>query len=283
MRQYKKIKTLILLTAGCICLFGCGTAVSYDKAPLSSFVEVKDKDSLYEDPIDEPVLYLTVGKNEGGKKQKHSWTDINSRSLSWYEENDEKPYECDALVQFGNEEGPTSKGFGFGDFSANATVRLSGMRASEKQQKSYRIRLYTDSGSISGIRTLVLSKSFKDPLRFTNKLCFDLLTETEGMLSVRSQFVHLYVKDESEGQKSLFEDYGLYTMTETINKKYLKNRDMDDSGELYKIENFDFDRHADSIMLPTDADYDDSNPVKARFKEYGVDMPEIVNWKWPKK
>ncbi len=253
MRLRKGAGILICLTAAL--LSGCSKE-SYEKAEISSFVQVQDKESLYEEPMDESVLYLTVGRSEGGKKSEHTWSEINAHPLEWYAENGIEPYECDVLAQFGNEDGPTSKGFGFGDLSNNATIRLSGDKASLRQQKSYKLRIYGDSGTVSGIKTLQLSKSFSDPFRFTGKLCFDLMSQTDSLMSVRTQFVHVYVKDETEEKSTLFEDYGLYTMTETVNKRYLKNRDLDGSGELYKIENFDFARHEDVIKSPTDPDYD---------------------------
>lgn len=45
-------------------------------------------------------------------------------------------------------------------------------------------------------------------LRFRNKLAYDLMKDIPQMISARTQFVHLYVKDETEGGSGVFEDYG---------------------------------------------------------------------------
>ena len=260
MKRSKKRRNLtkaaLLLLGVAFFAAGCGQA-SYEKAPVSDHIAVVDKAALYTEPVEEPVLYLTVGKNEGGRKSEHIWDEINGYSLDWYEENEIKPYECDALVQFGNEEGPTKDGYGFTDLSSNAKVRLTGKKASLRQQKSYKITIYSDAGSIDGMKSVLLQKCFTDPFRFTNKLCFDLMQESDALMSVRTQFVHLYVKDETEGRNTLFEDYGLYTMTETINKRYLKNRDLDSSGELYKAVDLDFTRHEDVLVSATEAAYNE--------------------------
>ncbi|SFG26109.1 CotH kinase family protein [Oribacterium sp. WCC10] len=228
----------------------------YEKASKDALLSVKDYDALYDEPFAKDVMYLTVGEQQNSGDGKHSWEEINEHELSWYEERGEEPYYCDALVQFGNDDGPTSDAFGYGNMSANATVRLSGEKSSKRQQKSYRIKINPGSGNVSGIKTFILSKSFTDPFRFTNKLCYDLLTDIDELLSTRTRFVHLYVRDEQSEYGDLFVDYGLYTMVEAINKRYLNNRRLDGSGELYKAENFDFGRHSDVIMQPTSSGYD---------------------------
>ena len=228
---------------------------SYEKAPFETSYEVHDLDSLYSSLIQDNVLYITVGR--GAAPTDPTWEELNSTNISWFKENNQEQYECDALVQFGDEEAPTPGSFGYGDMASNARIRLSGTKASTRQQRSYRIKINSGSGNVSGIKTLVLSKSFTDPFRFTNKLCFDLMSQIDDLLSVRTRFVHLYIRDESEGEDNLFVDYGLYTLTETINKKYLSNRELDSSGELYKAENFDFGRHGDVIKQPTESGYDE--------------------------
>ena len=41
-------------------------------------------------------------------------------------------------------------------------------------------------------------------MRFRNKLSYDLLKGIPELLSLRTQFVHLYVKDETEGRIKVF-------------------------------------------------------------------------------
>ena len=219
--------------------------------------EIADDLSLYEGFGDEvKTVYLTVGRGNAEDGTGYSWSEVNSAA-----ENDDfwegKEYLCEAVLQFGDETAPLPGEFGYGALTANATVRLQGKNAATRQQKSYRVSIKDGSGNVNGIKTLVFSKEFSDPLRFTNKLCFDLMQGIPGMMSTRTSFVHLYVKDKSDTDDTLFVDYGLYTMIEPINKTYFKNRNLPKNGLIYKAENFDFGRHSDVITQATDSSYDE--------------------------
>ncbi len=227
----------------------------YEKSQDVSAARIRDNAALYTDDATPVVLYMTVTGSADEKGVRHTWEELSARPLDSYAETGEEPWRCAALVQFGNETGPVFGSYGFSDTAENATVRLSGARASLRQQKSYRVELNENNGNINGMKEFLLSKSFTDPFRFTNKLAFDLLTRCDALLSTRTFFVHLYVRDRTASQDALFTDYGLYTMIEPINKRYLKNRGLDSSGELYKAVNFDFGRHEDAIRQPTDAAY----------------------------
>ena len=112
-------------------------------------------------------------------------------------------------------------------------VRLRGATASTKPQKSYRITTIDTNKQVDGLKTFVLSKSYNDPYRYMNELCYELMEDIPEMFSTRTSLVHLYVKDKSEGgEDQLFRDYGLYTMIEPINMNYLKKRGLDNSGNL---------------------------------------------------
>ena len=275
----KKAFFIICLMGFILSLPACETQkTSYEKASADKFMSVRDKDELYEAPIEEPVLYLTVGWYSNPTKADHySWSDINGHDMSWYELNGEAIHYCEALVQFGNEESPGSTNFGYGSLSPNATVRLVGNKASKRPQKSYKVKINSGSGSVSGIKSFNLNKSFGDPFRFLNKLSYDLMADVDSLLSLRSGLVHLYVKDKSLGEDQLFVDYGLYTMTESVNKRYLSNRDLSSAGELYEIENFDFKRHADVIMQPTDANFDQRKFETLLEAEGSNDYSKLIN------
>ncbi len=75
-------------------------------------------------------------------------------------------------------------------------------------------------------------------------------------MSLRTQFVHLYVRDLTEGDSSEFQDYGLYTQVEQLNKTGMKNHGMDSKGQLYKINSFEFFRYEDVIKKEDDPTYD---------------------------
>src|SRR6185369_6918071 len=115
-------------------------------------------------------------------------------------------------------------------------------------QKSFKIELKKGEGTWRGQRTIALNKHVFDPSRVRNKLNFDLLKQVPNMVSLRTQFVHLYVKDEtSDPWRSNFEDYGLFTQIELPDKTFLKAHLLDPKGQLYKTTFFEFDRYPDQI------------------------------------
>lgn len=76
-------------------------------------------------------------------------------------------------------------------------------------------------------------------LRFRNKMAYDLIRGIDQMMGLRTQFVHLYVKDETSGSDS-FDDYGLYTQVEQLNKTALQVHGLDQErptvqGQLLRI------------------------------------------------
>ena len=248
----------------CLLLAGCGLQSegtfsgilspeeTYEKTDASK-VSVSDADDLYTEPEDSvAVVYLAVGLGNEADGTDHTWTEINSIPL---DEQGAAPYQCEAVFQLGDETAPTEGSFGYGELTANAVVRLQGENASKRQQKSYRVSIKDSKGSLGGMKTVVLSKSFTDPLRITNKLCCDLMKDIPSLLSTRTQLVHLYVKDTTSGADTLYEDYGLYTMVEPINNTYFKNRHLDDDGAVYKANDFDFARHEDVITLSTSSQF----------------------------
>lgn len=84
-------------------------------------------------------------------------------------------------------------------------------------------------------------------MRFRNKLAYDLIRGIPQMVGLRTQFVHLYVKDNTEESDGKFEDYGIYTQVEQLNKTALKSHGLDSNGQLYKINSFEFYRYEDII------------------------------------
>lgn len=52
--------------------------------------------------------------------------------------------------------------------------------------------------------------------------------------------MHLYVKDNTEESGGKFEDYGIYTQVEQLNKTALKSHGLDSNGQLYKINLLNF-------------------------------------------
>ncbi|MBQ7364504.1 MAG: CotH kinase family protein, partial [Clostridia bacterium] len=98
---------------------------------------------------------------------------------------------------------------------------------------------------------IALNKHQGDGLRFRNKLGFDLLSEIDELMSLRTTFVRLYVKDTTAGPDAKFEDYGIYTQVEQLNKTALERHGLDKRGHLYKINLCEFFRYED-IIVPSD-------------------------------
>ena len=287
----------------CLLLAGCGLQSevafsgilspeeTYGKTDMSD-VLVSDTDDLYAEPDDSvAVVYLAVGLGNEADGTDHTWAEINATPL---EEQGAQPYQCEAVFQLGDENAPTEGSFGYGSLTANTVVRLQGANASKRQQKSYRVSIKDGKGSLDGMKSFVLSKSFADPLRITNKLCYELMEDIPSLLSTRTRLVHLYVKDTTSGPDTLYVDYGLYTMVEPINRTYLKNRHLDDDGALYKANDFDFARHEDVITLATSPQFredafeslleskgsDDHSKLLAMLKavnDPGVPIQEVID------
>lgn len=270
-KNKKRIKTAGIFLLTCLLpllLSGCAQTVTHLISPDETYekegaaysdTSFRDKDSLYENDEAEIVtLYLTVGQGNEEEGTNHTWTEVNSHSVGWYEENGMIPWSCEAGLQVGDENGPIEGEFGYGELSANATIRVRGENSSEQHQKSYRIDIKSGKGEWEDQDTIVLNKCVSDPLRFTNLLSYKLLEEIPQLVSVRTRLVHLYVKDKTEGQDGKFVDYGLYTQIEQVNGTWLNNHGFDRDGQLYKADGFDWKRHEDAICLATDSHFEQS-------------------------
>ena len=159
-------------------------------------------------------------------------------------------------MQVGDENGPTQGEVGYGESVPNATVQIRGQTSSQNAQKNYKIELKKNKGTWRGQRTINLNKHMTEGMRFRNKLAYDLIRGIPQMVGLRTQFVHLYVKDNTEESGGKFEDYGIYTQVEQLNKTALKSHGLDSNGQLYKINSFEFYRYEDIIKKEDDAGYD---------------------------
>lgn len=221
-------------------------------------IHLRDKDSLYEHDDDTSVvtMYLTVSKGNTSENTYHTWKEINSYSAYDYEDMGVERYQVAGLLQAGDENGPTEGEIGYGETVPNATVQIRGQTSSNNAQKNYKIELKKNKGKWRGQRTISLNKHMGEGMRFRNKLAYDLIKGIPQMIGLRTQFVHLYVKDNTEGETDRFEDYGIYTQVEQLNKTGLKNHGLDSRGQLYKINSFEFYRYEDIIKKEDDTGYD---------------------------
>ena len=221
-------------------------------------IHLRDKDSLYENDDDTSVvtMYLTVSKGNSSENTYHTWKEINSYSVYDYEDMGVERYQVAGLLQVGDENGPTQGEVGYGESVPNATVQIRGLTSSQNAQKNYKIELKKNKGTWRGQRTINLNKHMTEGMRFRNKLAYDLIRGIPQMVGLRTQFVHLYVKDNTEESGVKFEDYGIYTQVEQLNKTALKSHGLDSNGQLYKINSFEFYRYEDIIKKEDDAGYD---------------------------
>ena len=198
-------------------------------------------------------MYLTVRNGNAADNTNHSWAVLNRNSVFFYEDLNIERYRVEAILQVGDENGPLDGEFGYGAMIPNAFVQIRGNTTSRAPQKSFKISLKEGMGEWCGQTTIALNKHPYECLRFRNKLCFDLIKDIPNMISLHTQFVHLFVKDESNsGTGAGFEDYGLFTQVEQPNKTYLSNHGLDRNGHLYKANYFEFTRYEDVIKLETD-------------------------------
>ena len=218
--------------------------------------ENKDLYSVYDDS-GIVTMYLTVSSGNEAEGTNHTWAEINHYSVYDYEKMGVERYQVNGLLQVGDENGPVVGEVGYNEIVPNATVQIRGQTSSTNDQKNYKIELKKGKGTWRGQRTIALNKHMGEGLRFRNKMAYDLIEGIPQMVGLRTQFVHLYVKDLTTGSGAAFEDYGLYTQVEQLNKTALKTHGLDRNGQLYKVNSFEFQRYEDDLKLTTDPDYDE--------------------------
>lgn len=226
---------------------------------------LRDNDALYTVYDDSGIvtMYLTVTRGNEAENTDHTWADINHYSVYDYEYMKVPRYQVAALLQVGDENGPSAAEVGYGETVPNATVQIRGQTSSRNAQKNYKVKLKKNKGTWRGQRTIALNKHQGDGLRFRNKMAYDLIRGIPQMMGLRTQFVHLYVKDRTQTAAAPFVDYGLYTQVEQLNPTALKAHGLDSNGQLYKVNFFEFFRYEEVIRLKTDPGYD-----KAAFETY---------------
>lgn len=262
-----------LLAAAVFCLllsscnFGTGDDTSAvqqrpDIEPSGSIndVQVKDKASVYADDDDDSIvtMYLTVRRGNAADNTDHSWSEVNGNSTYYYDEKGIPRYGVEGILQVGDESGPSPDQIGYGLNVPNATVQVRGKTSSRAEQKSFKIKIKSGAGSWRNQKTIALNKHPYDSTRIRNKLSYDLIKTVPGMIGLRTQFVHLYVKDQTgnDATGAKFVDYGLYTQVEQPNKRFLRNHGLDEYGQLYKASMFEFFRYPDALKLADDPKYD---------------------------
>jgi spore coat protein H len=233
-------------------------------APVVSINDLPLQDNKnvfqYDDPDSIIVMYITVRKGNSLENTNYTWAEVNSFN-KWLEGSrsaDLVVGQAEAILQIGDENGPLPGELGYNVTVPNATIQIRGASSTEEIQKSYKIELDEGAGEWRGQSTLALNKHIFDVSRLRNKISFDLMKQIPNMISLRTQFVHLYVKDQTvEPWSDKFVDYGLFTQVEQVNRRFLKNHRLDPNGQLYKATSFDFDRRDDVIRTEDDPLYNE--------------------------
>jgi len=221
----------------------------------------KDNPDLYQndDPSSIVYMYVTVRKGNSSDNTDHTWQQVNDFA-KWV--NGLPTYivvgKAETIIQIGDENGPLPGEVGYGETVPNATIQIRGNSTSAKAQKSYKIELRSRAGEWRGQLTINLNKHVFDITRARNKLSFDLIKQIPNMVSLRTQYVRLFVKDETtDPPKITFVDYGLFTQVEQPNRRFLRDHLLDSDGQLYKATFFEFLRYPDQIHMADDPLYDE--------------------------
>ncbi|MBQ8249876.1 MAG: CotH kinase family protein [Clostridia bacterium] len=264
--KIKRLAAVLLLSAILLGNVGCeeavntdlGTSVDVPEISDSEDIHIRDKSLLYENQNNTEIvtMYLTVSMGNSAENTDHTWEEINTYSVYDYERMGVDRYKVAGLIQVGDENGLIPGELGYGQVAPNCTVQIRGQSSSLNAQKNYKISIKDNKGDWRGQTTIALNKHQGDGLRFRNKLGFDLLSGIDELMSLRTTFVHLYVKDTTSGEGAKFEDYGIYTQVEQLNKTALKTHGLDKNGHLYKINVCEFYRYEDEIRLTSDPEYD---------------------------
>lgn len=219
-------------------------------------VDMTENKSIYseDDPQSLVYFYVTVQRGDAGSDTDHSFAQVNSAVRFAEDSHVDNDILARAIVQVGNADGPQPGMLGYDATESNATIRVRGNSSSVRPQKSYKLDLDDEAGLWRGQSNIALNKHNFDATRLRNKLYFDLLRPVENISSLRTQFVRLYIKDETAGETS-FTDYGLFTQAEVPTKKYLANHGLDSEGYLYKAISFNFEM-SDALKNFDDPEFD---------------------------
>lgn len=144
----------------------------------------------------------------------------------------------------------------------NATIRVRGNSSRGDLYKSYKVKMNEEAGEFNGQSILNLNKHSEDYSKVTTKFCTDVLAEMEDMVSYRTNFMRVWIRDTSlPKEEQEFEYYGLFTHIEQPNKSFLEARALSSECEMYKARNFSFN------LSENLKDVDDPEYSKELFEE----------------
>lgn len=140
----------------------------------------------------------------------------------------------------------------------NATIRVRGNSTRGAKYKNYKVRLGPKAPDFFGQTVLNINKDSQDISRVCTKLSTDLLAEMDNVVSYRSYFMRLWIRDASlPREEQDFEYQGMYIELEQPNKAYLRARDLGEDSTLYKARSFTF-RLDDALRDTGDPEYSEA-------------------------
>ncbi len=139
--------------------------------------------------------------------------------------------------------------------SKNATIRVRGNSSRGDIYKSYKVKLDDEAESFFGQRNLNINKHSEDITKIATKLQTDLLASVDNIISYRTYFMRVWIRDISVPKdKQEFKYYGLYTEIEQPNKTYLEARGLSSNASMYKARDFSFEK-SDVLKDVADPNY----------------------------
>ena len=165
----------------------------------------------------------------------------------------------------------------------NATIRVRGNSSRGDEYKSYKVKFTGEDMEFEGQTILNLNKHSEDFSKITTKFCTDVLQDMDNMVSYRTNFMRVWIRDASlPKDEQEFVYYGLFTHIEQPNKRFLEARGLSTSCEMYKARDFSF-RLTDAIRDVDDPDYSEADFEQvlgireADSHEKLIEMLEAVN------
>ena len=132
-------------------------------------------------------------------------------------------YQVMGLLQPGDEEGPEAGEVGYGEEAPNATVQVRGQTSSMNSQKNYKVELKKGKGSWRQQRAIALNKHMGEGMRFRNKMAYDLIRGIPQMMGLRTQFVHLWVCDQTEKSNDTLRTTACLRRWSSSTKRHLRH------------------------------------------------------------
>lgn len=137
----------------------------------------------------------------------------------------------------------------------NATIRVRGNSSRGDLYKSYKVKMNEEAKEFNGQSILNLNKHSEDYSKVTTKFSADVLAEMDHMVSYRTNFMRVWIRDASvPKEEQEFEYYGLFTHIEQPNKSFLEARGLSSDAVMYKARDFSFNL-SENLKDVVDPDY----------------------------